>query len=203
MNRLIGSLLFILAFPGFVRAQAVEATISMPRQQVAVLGSGIFTRKITDAGVTYKPTSSGGGSFAYRFNINRWLGVEADYDFFRNSQKYLTSNSSYELRTNLHAASGAVVINLPNPLTKRMKSYFLAGGGGLMFHPRDTELIDPQFKPAIVFGGGVDIPVSRHLAIRGQAKTFLYKAPDFKVESIRTNKYAQGMVPSVGLVYSF
>ena len=129
--------------------------------------------------------------------------MEGDGDYFRTTQKFLTSSTSTSVRTNVYAATGAAVISLPNPLTKRMKSYALVGGGVLVFHLRDTDLIDPQFKNVIVFGGGVDIPVAPHIAIRGQAKTFMYKAPDFGLSAIRTTKYAQAMVPSVGVVLNF
>jgi opacity protein-like surface antigen len=203
MKQLISGALFLLASCNFAAAQALETATRMTRHQVAVQGSGIFTRKVTDSGITYKPTSSVGGSVGYRYNLNRWLGVEADGDYFRNSQKFLIATSSTSLRTNVYAATGAGVINLPNPVIKRMKSYALVGGGVLVFHPRDTDLIEPQFRTAIVFGGGADIPVAPHIAVRGQVKTFMYKAPDFGLSSIRTTKYAQAMVPSVGVVFSF
>jgi hypothetical protein len=36
-----------------------------------------------------------------------------------------------------------------------------------------------------------------------QDKSFLYKAPDFKVADLHTNKYVETMIPSAGLVFSF
>jgi opacity protein-like surface antigen len=203
MKQLIRGVLFLLASRTFATAQAVETATRTTRHQVAIQASGFFTRKVTDSGITYKPTSTVGGSIGYRYNINRWLGVEADGDYFRNSQKFLTSTTSTALRTNVYAATGAAVVNLPNPVIKRMKSYVLIGGGAMVFHLRDTDVFDPQFKNVIVFGGGADIPVAPHIAIRGQVKNFMYKAPDFGLSSIRTNKYAQAMVPSVGVVLSF
>jgi hypothetical protein len=203
MKQLIRGALFLLASHTFATAQAVETATHTTRHQVAIQGSGMFTRKVTDSGITYKPTSAVGGSIGYRYNINRWLGVEGDGDYFRNSQKFLTSTTTTSLRTNVYAATGAAVINLPNPVIKRMRSYAFIGGGALVFHLRDTDVFDPQFKNVIVFGGGADIPVAPHIAIRGQLKTFMYKAPDFGVSSLRTNKYAQATIPSVGVVFSF
>ena len=203
MKQLIGGVIFLAALCSFAAAQATETATRVPRHQVAVQAGGEFTRKVVDSGITYKPTSSGAGLVGYRFNINRWLGVEGEYDFFRNTQKFSVSSSSVSLRTNVHAATGAAVINLPNPLTKRVRSYAFVGGGALLYDPRDTDLIYRQFTNVIVFGGGVDIPIARHLAVRGQAKTFMYKAPDFTMTNLRTSKYVQTMVPSVGLVFSF
>jgi hypothetical protein len=90
------------------------------------------------------------------------------------------------------------------------KSFFMAGGA-LIFHPEDTNFTFPASngistlltRNAIVVGGGIDVPVTRHLAIRGQAKTFLYKAPDVGVSEIKVDKFTQAMVPSIGLVYKF
>jgi hypothetical protein len=175
----------------------------MTRHQVTVQGGVTFTRKVTDSGITYKPTSSGTGLVGYRFNINRWLGVEGDYDFFRNSQKFIISSTSISLKTNVNVATGSAVINIPNPMTKRFKSYASIGGGAMIFHPTGTDITTLQTRNVIVFGGGVDFPVAPHIAIRGQAKTLMYKAPDFATNNLRTSKYVQTMIPSVGVVFSF
>jgi hypothetical protein len=203
MKRLIGGFIFALTLCNFAFAQTVEATKSFARQQVTLQGSGVFTRKVTDSGVTFKPTSSGGVLAGYRFNINRWLGVEGDFDGFRDSQKFLTSISTSALKTNVYAATGSAVISLPNPLTKKFQSFVSVGGGALIFYPQDTSLAPRQARNVIAFGGGVDIPVSRWIAIRAQAKNFTYKAPDFEVSSLHTGKYVQTMIPSVGVVYKF
>jgi len=203
MKYIVVGLALLAALCPLADAQAVETARYMPRHQITLQGSANFTRKVTDSGITFKPTSSGGGLVGYRFNITRWLGVEGEYDFFRNTQKFITSSSSTALRTNVHAATGEAVVNIPNPLTKRMSSYAFVGGGALLYDPCDTKLIDGQIRNVIVFGGGLDIPVARHIAIRGQAKTFMYKAPDFTMSNLRTNKYVQTMVPSAGLVFSF
>jgi opacity protein-like surface antigen len=198
MKQLTGGIGLLLAFCTLAAAQ--EA-----RSQITIQGSGVFTRKTNDSGVTYKPTSSGGIVAGYRFNITRWLGVEADYDYFKNTQKYLAAGNSTLLaeKVGVHAMTGAAVINIPNPLTKRLRSYVLAGGGVLLYKQRDTDFIDSQTKGAIVFGGGMDIPITKHILIRGQARTFMYKAPDFKFGALRTDKYTQTLIPSFGLVFTF
>lgn len=179
------------------------AATAIGRQQVTLQGSGIFTRKVTDSGIIYEPASTGGILAGYRFNINHWLGVEGDYDGYRDTQKFLAASASTRIETNANAATGAGVINIPNPVIKSMKSFAFIGGGALLFDPRDTNLIAMQTRSAIVFGGGVDIPVTRRIAIRAQAKNFMYKAPDFGVSSLKTGKWAQTQVPSAGFVFSF
>lgn len=200
---LIGSFLSLMTLGGLASGQAVPADNSFSRQQVTVAASGSFTRKVTDDGIAFDPTSALDGSVGYRFNITRWLGIEGDYDFFRNSQKYISSTSTAQLPTDVHVATGAIVINIPNPLTKRFTSFFSAGGSEMLFYPRNTDAFDRQLKNAVMIGGGIDLPVSRHFAIRVQDKTFLYKAPDFKIADLHTNKYVQTMIPSAGIVFKF
>ncbi len=73
----------------------------------------------------------------------------------------------------------------------------------MIFNPPGTDLPALQTRNVIVFGGGVDFPIARHIAIRGQGKTLMYKVPDFTMTSLRTSKYGQTMVPSVGVVFDF
>ena len=203
MKQFFAVFFFVSTLCGFAYAQAVPSTTSFARQQVTIDAGGSFTRKVTDSGITFDPTSAIDGTVGYRFYINRWLGVEGDYDLFRNSQKYISSTSTTRVPTNVGAATAAVVVNIPNPLTKRFTSFISAGASEMLFYQHDTPGIDRQLKNAIMIGGGVDFPVSRHIAIRVQDKSFLYKAPDFKVADLHTNKYVETMIPSAGLVFSF
>jgi hypothetical protein len=199
-----GKILIMLTLPHVASAQAFETATSGPRHQVTVQVGANFTRKVTDpSGITYKPTSSGAALIGYRFNIIRWLGVEADYDLFRNTQKFITTGSTTAFKTNVNVATGSLVFNLPNPLTKRIQSFASLGGGAMIFNQNGTDFNALETRNVIVVGGGLDIPVAPHIAIRGQAKTFLYKAPDFTISNLRTTKYVQTMVPSVGVVFSF
>ena len=189
-------LLFVLA--SLVTAQDMSS-------QVTIQGSAIFTRKMTDSGITYKPTSSGGLVAGYRFNFNRWFGVEADYDYFRNTQKYLAPGGTNILaeRTEVHAMTGSAAISIPNPLTRKLRSYVLAGGGLLWYRPTQAKLIESQTRQVIAFGGGMDLTITRHILLRAQARTFLYKAPDFQSGALQTDKFTRTVVPSFGLVFTF
>lgn len=203
MKQTIHTALWMMALSPFAAAQAEKAVTNFPRQQVTLAAGGAFTRKVTDSGITYKPTSSGAAMIGYRYNILRWLGVEADYDLFQNSQKFNLANSDFRLQTNVHVATGSAVLTLPNPLTKRIKSDLMIGGGAMIFNPRSSGIEALQIRNTIAIGGGMSVPVTRHIAIRAQAQTFLYKAPDFSNTSLHTNKYVQTMVPTAGVVFSF
>jgi hypothetical protein len=203
MRKIVYSGVLFFAFCGVAAAQVAEpAALIKPSSQITLQVGGVFASPITDDGVRYKPASSSSMGGGYRYYLTHWLGVEGDFEYFHDSQKYTTPAFVLAQKTNAAAVSGGVVINLPNPLTKKFQSFFMVGGGALIFHREDTNS-DLLTKNAIVFGGGIDIPVVRHLAIRGQANTFLYKAPDFGVSELKIDKFTQAMVPSVGLVYKF
>lgn len=73
------------------------------KNEVTIQGSGFFTKKSTGKGVEDKPTYSGGFLAGYRYNLNHRFALEADYDYFRNSQKY--PNSGTYIKTNVSAVT--------------------------------------------------------------------------------------------------
>jgi opacity protein-like surface antigen len=201
-NKLFACALLILACSS-LQAQATYAAEHTARQQVAVSVGGSITRKITNNGLTYDPTSAGLAEGSYRFNLSHWLGVEADYDYFHNSQKYLTPTSTFRLKSDVHTLTGSAVINLPNPLTKRFQSFLYVGGGEMFFVQPNATSFESQMAPVIAFGGGIDVPFSRHIALRLQGKNYLYKAPDFGAGAPKLDKCVQTLVPTAGVVFSF
>ena len=109
------------------------------RHEVTVQGSGFFNKETTDGGITNQPTNSGGVMVGYRFNLKNWLAVEGDYDYFRNSQKFLTSSDTTFIPMNVHAATGTAILKLPSfkvPAVKIVSPFVLAGGGTMLFDPR-------------------------------------------------------------------
>jgi Outer membrane protein beta-barrel domain len=202
MKRIVLSVTLSFALCVAAAAQVEPAAHTKLSSQITLQGSGLFAMSVTDSGVTYKPTSTAGVMTGYRFYFTRWVGVEGDYDYFRNAQKYSLSNTSVSLKTNVNVVTGAAVVNIPNLVTKKFQSFALVGGGAMILRPSESS-IAYQTTNVIVFGGGIDIPVTRHIAIRGQAKTFLYKAPDFQSADLKVGKFTQAMIPSVGVVYKF
>jgi outer membrane immunogenic protein len=194
MKRFVMSVGLLLALCGFTLAQET-------RHEVTIQGSGFFTKETTDLGVRHQPTYSGGLLAGYRFNINEWLGIEGDYDYFSNSQKYFTPVDTTLFKTNVHAVTGSAVIKIPTSI--RLKPYALVGGGAIIFDPRDTSLADSQNRGAFVYGGGADLALTKHIAVRGQYRGFVYKVPDFDTTNLRTDTFTHSAVPSAGLVFTF
>ena len=171
------------------------------RHEITVQGSGLFGKTTTGSGVQNEPTNSGGLMAGYRFNIKKWLSAEGDYDFSSNSQRYVTSSGNFRTQTNVHAATGAAVFKLP--ALANLKPFALAGGGALVFDPRNNASIERQTRGTFVYGGGADVSVMKHVAVRGQYRGFVYKTPDFGVTQLKTDKFTHAAVPSAGLVFTF
>jgi hypothetical protein len=54
-----------------------------------------------------------------------------------------------------------------------------------------------------VYGGGVDTPMFKHVALPAQCRGFIYKTPDFEATTLKVDKYTHSAVPSAGLVFVF
>jgi opacity protein-like surface antigen len=176
------------------------------RHEVTVQGSGFFQKQTTAGGITNEPTNSGGVMAGYRFNLKNWLAVEGDYDYFRNHQTFSGSIGTTSIPMNVHAATGVAIVKLPSfkmPAVKIVSPFLLTGGGAMFFDPRGGSVSNGQTRATFVYGGGVDVPMSKHFLLRAQYRGFVYKTPDFEMTSLKVDKYTHSAVPSVGLVFAF
>jgi opacity protein-like surface antigen len=142
----------------------------------------------------------------YRFNLKNWLAVEGDYDYFRNHQTFSWSSGTTSIPMNVHAATGVAIVKLPSfkvPAVKIVSPFVLAGGGAMFFDPRGGSVNNEQTRGAFVYGGGFDVPISKHFLVRAQYRGFVYKTPDFEMTSLKVDKYTHSAVPSAGLVFTF
>jgi opacity protein-like surface antigen len=184
---------------------AISSWAQEVRNEVTLQGSGFFQKQTTNRGITNKPTNSGGVMAGYRFNLKNWLAVEGDYDYFRNHESFLSSSGTTFIPMNVHAATGTAIVKLPSfkmPAGQIGYPFVLAGGGAMFFDPR-TGSVSEQTRGAFVYGGGVDVPMSRHFLLRAQYRGFVYKIPDFGMASLKVDEYTHSAVPSVGLVFRF
>jgi opacity protein-like surface antigen len=176
------------------------------RNEVTVQGAGFFKKQTTVGGITDEATNSGGVMAGYRFNLKKWLAVEGDYDYFRNDQKFSASSGTTFIPINVHAVTGTAIVKLPSfkmPGVKIVSPFVLAGGGAMFFDPRGGSVTKEQTRGAFVYGGGVDVPISKHFLVRAQYRGFVYEIPDFEMTSLKVDKYTHSAVPSAGLVVTF
>ena len=180
---------------------------SVLHHEVAVQGTGFFTKDSQQNGTSQHSTDTGGVLVSYRYHINGWLAAEASYGYARNTQQNVTSGGPLAIQTNVHEATGALVVNVP-VYVKRMRPYVLAGAGALVFDPTSNAAgfvsgAERQARAAFVYGGGVDYRLVRHLALRLEYRGFVYNRPDFDLAALNTNVTTHTAQPSAGLVFKF
>lgn len=176
------------------------------RNEVTVQGSGFFQKQTTTSGITNEPSNSGGIMAGYRFSLRKWLAVEGDYDYFRNHETFVANGGKTSMPTNVHAATGVAIVKLPwfkAPAVKVVSPFVLGGGGAMFFDPRSGSVGKEQTRGAFVYGGGLDVPLSKHFLLRAQYRGFVYKIPDLEMTNFRVDKYTHSAVPSAGLVFTF
>jgi opacity protein-like surface antigen len=175
------------------------------RHEVAMQGTGLFTKDSQQNGTQEHATNTGGFLLNYRFHINGWLAAEASYGYARNTQQDFTPGGNFGIQANVHQATGALVVDLPVSVA-RMRPYVLAGAGALVFDPTGNSGVsgaERQARPAFVYGGGVDYRLVRHVALRLEYRGFVYDRPDFGIAGLSSNITAHTAEPSAGLVFHF
>jgi len=183
----------------------ISASAQEVKNELTVQGSGFFQKQTTANGITNAPTNSGGVMAGYRFNLRNWLAVEGDYDYFRNHESFLSNSGTTFIPLNVHAATGTAIVKLPffKMSAVNVSPFVLAGGGAMFFNPRGGSVNNEQTRGAFVYGGGFDVPMAKHIALRAQYRGFVYKTPDFEMASLKVDKYTHSAVPSAGLIFTF
>jgi opacity protein-like surface antigen len=177
------------------------------RNELSVQGTGFFTADSEENGIRQHTSNSGGLLVSYRFHINRWFAADASYGYSRNSHNYITSDFAYSTQSNIHQTTGALVITSPRKFAG-FRPFALAGVGALTFDPTQNvgvpELrFDSQTKAAFIYGGGADIDITRHFALRVEYRGLIYQRPDFVVPSLNAGATTHTAQPSAGFVIRF
>jgi opacity protein-like surface antigen len=174
--------------------------------EVSIQGTGFFTKDSQGSGISQHSTDTGGFLIGYRYHFNRWFAAEANYGYARNTQQNLTVGGPFNVQANVHQATGAFVVTLPG--SSRINPYVLAGAGALVFDPTNNAGQSvpgalQQAKAALVYGGGADFPLLRHVALRAEYRGYVYNRPDFQLAALDSHVTAHTAVPSAGLVFRF
>jgi opacity protein-like surface antigen len=193
----------VLLLASSARAQEGE----FMRHEVAVQGTGFFTKDSQQNGTLEHSTNTGGFLVNYRFHINGWLAAEANYGYVRNTEQNVTPGGNLGIQANVHQATGALVVNLP-VYVARMRPYVLAGAGALVFDPTGNQAgfvsgAEQQARAAFVYGGGVDYRLVQHVSLRLEYRGFVYNRPDFGIAALSSNMTTHSAEPSAGIVLHF
>jgi hypothetical protein len=100
------------------------------KSDVTAQGLGSFMKQTTQDGIKQEATNSGGVLGTYRFWFNSHNGVEANYAWTTNTEKY----DSFGVDNNSHEVSAAYVFRMP---MKRWSPFVLGGTGVLIFDPKN------------------------------------------------------------------
>jgi len=199
---------------GFVGAMLVFASVGKAQeegptrsQEITVQGTGFFTKDSQGNGISQHSTDTGGVLLNYRFYFNRWLGAEASYGYNRNTLQNFTPSGTLALQSNMHQATGALVVKLPWSIA-RLQPYVLGGAGALVFHPTGNAGgfvpgAQNQTKAAFVYGGGADYILTRHVSVRLEYRGLMYGRPEFGLSSLHSGETAHTAEPSAGLGLRF
>ena len=162
---------------------------------VQVLGS--FVKRTTENGVDQGATDRAGVLGTYRYYFSRHHGVEANYSWTSNTQKY----TGFGVDTNSHEISAAYVFRMP---MKRWSPFVLAGAGALIFDPQNVAGANTQTRAAFVYGGGADINLTDHLFVRGEYRGFVYSSPTYNLSALNgLDRVTHRAEPSIGFGWRF
>lgn len=159
---------------------------------------------------THLATNSAGLLLGYRLHITSWEGVEFEYGYTRNGQRYIvpstapgTPATNFGITTNMQELVGNEVITTPRILGI-FQPFLLAGGGALIFSPRGTSTLalSRQTRGALNAGAGLDFHVG-HMGARAEFQELWFKIPDFGNPALATSKWTHVSQPSVGLILTF
>jgi opacity protein-like surface antigen len=187
---------------------AIGATAQESRSEIGVQGTGFFTKDTTGRGTTQRGTENGGFLVDYRYHFNRWLAAEGVYGYGRNTQQFFAPAGLSRIQTNIHQATGGLVVNLPTPARFKISPYVLAEGGALVFDPTSNPSgtvtgAQRQSVGVFVYGAGADFPIVKHVSLRAEYRGLVYNAPDFGFSDLNTDRVTHAAQPSAGIVFRF
>jgi opacity protein-like surface antigen len=203
MRRYITTVAFLAGFLSFTTAALAQEE----RNEIGVQGTAFITKDTNGNGILQHVTRSGGFLLNYRFHITPWLAAEANYGYNRDTLRDLIATAPMSVNENVHQATAALVLGVPISAS-RVQPYVLAGAGVLRFDPRSTLIANPfgadnQTKGAFLYGGGANISLAQHVALRLEYRGLVYKAPDFALTALSTDTTTHTAMPSIGLSFRF
>jgi outer membrane immunogenic protein len=178
------------------------------RQDVSASAFGLIAPVVTGNAVHMTTTRTVGFLGSYRYLLTPRSGLELNYGFAQNSNKYITSFiPNGRVHTRQMEITGAYVYNLT---FKRFNPFAEIGVGTMIFSPIKDNLTNnldakSNIRLGGLFGAGVAYEISPSFDVRVEYRGFLAKAPDFSVvnSDFKTNRYEVISTPAVGIAYHF
>ena len=184
---------------------AVASHAQESRQDISVGVTGIFQPFIVGNDVQQSSTDGLGGLVSYRYMLTPRSGLEANYQYAQNTQKYYTSFNRVRVHDRLQEFSVAYVLNAN---FKNWNPFIEGGPAAFMFSPLDdagTNQLDVKGQTILgaMYGGGVAYELSPSFDIRAEYRGLLMKTPDFGLAPQKTGRFYNVYNPVIGIAYHF
>ena len=101
--------------------------------------------------------------------------------------------------------TGALVAHIPVNV-RSVRPYVLGGGGALVFDPTQKFIVtgaERQTRGTFVYGGGANFDITKNFGVRAEYRGFVYKVPDFGLDTLNLDKFTHLAQPSVGFFVRF
>jgi opacity protein-like surface antigen len=183
----------------FLGLPAFSQSETSGRNEVSVQAFGSFVKSTNNNGIENSATNSGGVLGTYRYFFNTHSGVEANYGYSLNTQNYSSVNGSVGVQSYSHEITAAYVFRMP---MHRFTPFLLAGGGGLIFDPKNFAGASTQARGTFVYGGGADFNLTHRVFVRAEYRGFVYDSPTYSLAGISgADRFTHRAEPSVGFGY--
>jgi outer membrane immunogenic protein len=195
------TLLLFLLLPFLAAASQAQES----RQDLSISATGIFPPFITGNDVQQTGTYGLGGLVGYRYMLTPRSGLELNYQYAQNSQKYYTSFNNVRVHERMQEFSGAYVLN---QTFKSWNPFLEAGPAAFIFSPLDdasTTVLDVKQQTILgaMYGVGVAYELSPSFDIRAEYRGLLMKTPNFGLEPQKTGRFYNVYNPVIGIAYHF
>jgi opacity protein-like surface antigen len=184
-----------------IAAPAFSQDEGLFRNEVVGQAFGSFVNTTHDQGVRQSATDSGGVLGTYRYFFTRHHGVEGNYGYSQNTQRYALTSGTVGVKARSHEVTGAYVFRFP---TRFVTPFALGGAGTVIFDPKDAPSLDRQARFAFVYGGGADFNVSSRIYVRAQFRGLINKTPTWDMPSLANlDRWSHRAEPSAGIGFRF
>ncbi len=197
----IALIAFLLAF-SVATGRAQES-----RQDVSISGIGLiepFIASQTD--VQVHANYALGALASYRFMVTPSIALEGNYGItYQNKIHYYVNPNNYQVATRTQEMSGEIVKTFN---FKKFNPFVEGGPAGFIFLPirnTGTTSLDVRRQTTVgaVYGAGFAYEISPSFDIRGEYRGMISPVPTFNDTQLKTNKWYNIYVPTVGVAYHF
>lgn len=174
---------------------------------------------------TQGTSASAGVLGTFHQSFTPWFGYVVNFGYSRFDENYSTgfgftanqgnppapqyqSRSSFSggsIGENTYELTAAYLVQ--GPRTKRIDTFFQLGGGVLSFlPPQDPSPYWVLFRPALVFGTGMNYRLSEHWALRAEYRGLFYRNPYYNGAATNLPMPEFDVVtsePTISIVYRF